>query len=93
MGMLAGLKALFSTQVAVKESEAIDYNGFSITPAPMPEGSQFRVAATITKGEGETQQVHRFIRSDVLANREECIDITIRKAKMAIDQSADNLFN
>ncbi|MBU2319319.1 MAG: transcriptional regulator, partial [Gammaproteobacteria bacterium] len=49
-------------------------------------------AATITKGEGEEQKTHKFIRSDLMPNRDECIEITLRKAKLTIDQLGDNIF-
>ena len=93
MSFLSGLKSLFLTSQTPKASETIEYNGFYITPAPMPDGRQYRVAATITKGEGESLQSHTFIRSDVVGSRNECIDITIRKAKTAIDQSDEHIFN
>jgi hypothetical protein len=58
----------------------------------MKDGGQFRVAASITKGEGEEQKTHKFIRSDLMPNRDECIEITLRKAKLTIDQLGDNIF-
>jgi hypothetical protein len=95
MGILSSLKGLFSGGESAPEptEEAIEYKGFMITPAPMKDGGQLRVAATITKGEGEEQQVHNFIRSDLIPSRDECIQITLRKAKMTIDQLGDNLFH
>lgn len=92
MGFLGSLKSLFSGSSLAKPEHAIEYNGFSIVPAPIRDGGQFRVAATITKGEGESLQTHQFIRSDVIASRDECINQTIRKAKIAIDQCQDKLF-
>lgn len=97
MGLFTAISALFSgnksAQQSQKAEEAIEYNGYSIVPTPIAEGSQFRVSATITKGEGEELKTHTFIRSDVLAMREDCIELTIRKAQLCIDQSGDNLFN
>ncbi|AEF55958.1 HlyU family transcriptional regulator [Marinomonas posidonica] len=95
MGILSALKGLFSGGEAApaKTEEAIEYNGYQIVPAPMQDGGQFRVAATITLGEGEEQKMHKFIRSDLMPNRDECIEITIRKAKLTIDQLGKNLFN
>ncbi|MDB4837513.1 HlyU family transcriptional regulator [Marinomonas sp.] len=94
MGILSGLKGLFSGgEVAEEQSEeTVEHNGFMIIPAPIKEGGQFRVGATITKGEGEEQQVHKFIRSDLIGSRDECINITLRKAKMTIDQLGDKIF-
>jgi len=95
MGILSGLKSLFSGNSSVAPTEAsdpIEYKGFTIVPAPMAEGAQYRVAATITKGQDETLKTHQFIRSDVIAGREECIAVTIRKAQMTIDQSGEGIF-
>jgi hypothetical protein len=98
MGFLSSLTSLFSSdssnvakQMAVEES--IEYNDFSITPSPISEGGQYRLSATITKMvEGELKS-HLFIRSDVVASREDCIAMTIRKTKMAIDQMGEDIFN
>lgn len=94
MSILSSLKELFSggESVPEKTEEAIEHKGFMITPAPMKDGGQFRVAATVTKGEAEEQKVHNFIRSDLIASRDECIEITVRKAKLTIDQLGDNIF-
>lgn len=94
MGILSGLKGLFSggESAPAKTEEAVEYKGFQIIPAPINEGGQHRVAATITKGEGEEQKVHQFIRSDIIPSRDECIEITLRKAKMTIDQLGERIF-
>jgi len=98
MGFLSGLASLFSSntshsteQASVEES--IEYKGFTITPNPMNEGGQYRLSAIITKGMDDTTQTHTFIRSDVIASRDDCIEMTIRKAKIAIDQMGDSLFS
>jgi hypothetical protein len=95
MGLFSGLKSLFSAsgETESKTEDAIEYKGFNIIPAPMSEGGQFRVSATISKQEGEEEaKVHKFIRSDLIPNRDECISITVRKAKMMIDQQGDRIF-
>ncbi|TBR42760.1 transcriptional regulator [Marinomonas agarivorans] len=93
MGFLSSLKTFFSGTTAADPVEAaIEHQGFTIIPAPQREGGQYRVAATITKGEDEAQQTHHFIRSDLIASRDECLEVTIRKAKMTIDQLGDRIF-
>jgi len=97
MGFFSAISALFSGNAgestkAVDVEASIEYKGFSITPGPIPEGRQYRVGATITKGTGDTLQTHTFIRSDVVASRDECISMTIRKAKITIDQTGDKIF-
>lgn len=95
MGILSGLKSLFSASDATPEQQkedALEYKGFEIVPAPIKEGGQFRVAAIISKGQGENRKEHNFIRSDLIPSRDECIEITVRKTKLSIDQLGDNLF-
>ncbi|KJZ16129.1 transcriptional regulator [Marinomonas sp. S3726] len=96
MGIFSGIKNLFSGsgEAEVKAEEAVEYKGFSIIPAPMSEGGQYRVAATITQTLSEDEvKTHNFIRSDLIPNRDECISITLRKAKMMIDQQGDRIFS
>lgn len=97
MGILSGLASLFSsnadTQTKAESADSIEYNGFTITPTPIPEGGQFRLSATITKPAHEMIQTHTFIRSDVIASRDDCIEMTIRKAKIAIDQMGEKIFD
>ena len=69
-----------------------EYKGFSITPQPMADGGQFRVAAIIEKGEGEALKQHRFIRSDTSGNAEKTAELTLLKCKIFIDQISDGMF-
>ncbi|MGO2355525.1 MAG: HlyU family transcriptional regulator [Marinomonas foliarum] len=94
MGILSSLKGLFAggESAPEKTEDVVEHKGFSIVPAPMKDGGQYRVAATITKGEGEEQKIHNFIRSDLMPSRDECIEITLRKAKLTIDQLGDSIF-
>ena len=92
MSFISSLKSLFSGSASAKASapaaEAVEYKGYSIQPSPQAEGGQFRVAAVIRKGDKE----HQFIRSDLIMSRDECIEVTLRKAKMTIDQQGDSIF-
>ena len=64
------------------------YEGFSITPTPIPEGSRYRLSARIDKGE----QTHTLIRADVLEDIETANSVSIAKAKQMIDEQGDRLF-
>ena len=91
MSLFSSLKSMFSSDTSPapsSEMQSKDYKDFTITPAPMPEGGQFRVNGTILKGDKSQQ----FIRADVLGSRDECAEETIRKAKLMIDQLGDGLF-
>ena len=72
-----------------------DYKGFTITPQPITDHGQYRVAALIEKAgdaEGETK-VHQFIRSDTVANADQAADLSITKCKVFIDQMGDDIFS
>jgi len=91
MSLFSSLQAMFSsdsTPATPKAMESEEHKGFTITPAPIKEGSQFRVNGTISKGE----QTHQFIRADVLGSQEECAREMLRKSKLMIDQVGDGIF-
>lgn len=65
-----------------------EHMGFRITPAPIREGGQYRVAATIAKDGRE----HRLIRADTLSSLDEAVAISLAKAKQMIDEQGERLF-
>ena len=91
MSLFSALKSMFSSDNSPSEPvpmQSEDYKGYSLTPSPMADGSQFRVNGTISKGELS----HKFIRADVIATKEACAQEFLRKAKLMIDQVGDDLF-
>jgi len=76
-------KAVFST---------VEYKGFTITPQPMMDGGQFRVAAMIEKVVSGTLKQHHFIRSDTLASADKTAELTVIKCKILIDQAGEGMF-
>ena len=75
---------------AVVEQET--YKDFQIAAAPMAEGGQYRLAATITKQVGEEVRSHHLIRADVFASQDEAAQFAIRKAKQMIDEQGERIF-
>lgn len=71
------------------EAEPETYNGYAIFPAPMREGSQWRVAARIEKGE----RTHQLIRADTMESEDVAREASLAKAKQMIDQMGDGLFD
>ena len=71
---------------------AVDYQGFTIIPEPIPEDGQFRLAARIEKEIGGETKSHRLVRADVLRDRDEAMDAAVRKAKQMIDEQGARLF-
>ena len=93
MGLLSGLKSLFSGSEVQTAEPAVEYKGYLIQVEPVNRGGQYGVGALITKSEGEVQREHRFIRADSLPSREACVEVTLNKAKMTIDQLGDQIFS
>ena len=74
---------------AAPQAEPIEYNGFSITPAPQKDGGKWRIAARIEKD----GQVHELIRADTLDSFEAAVDASTFKAKQMIDQMGARVFD
>ncbi len=91
MSLFSKFKALFgdSTPAAAQVLPSVEYNGFTITPEPQPEGGQYRVSGWVRKDELE----HQFIRADILPSQQACADEMIRKAQIMIDQRGESLFS
>lgn len=67
---------------------AEEYKGFRITPAPIREGGQYRVAARIEK-DGRR---HDLIRADTVAALDQATAISAAKARQVIDEQGDRIF-
>ncbi|HEY5716295.1 MAG TPA: HlyU family transcriptional regulator [Psychromonas sp.] len=93
MGFFKQIVQLFGAKPApAAVFPAVEYKGFTITPQPMADGGQYRVAAIIEKGEGETLKQHQFIRSDTQVSADQAAELTLLKCKMFIDQTGDGMF-
>ncbi|MFN4154769.1 MAG: HlyU family transcriptional regulator [Paracoccaceae bacterium] len=92
--MTSFLSRLFgkSPAAAPTAPEPILHNDFRIFPAPIKDGSAFRIAARIEKTIGGETKTHQLIRADTRATLDEATEATILKAKQAIDQLGDTLF-
>ncbi|MEH6473492.1 MAG: HlyU family transcriptional regulator [Halopseudomonas sp.] len=90
MSLLSMLKMLLTAPAAEQPATAIteEYKGFTITPAPIKQAALYRVAATISKGD----QSHQLIRADEMSDHQECVECSLRKARLMIDQQGDSLF-
>lgn len=74
------------------KAEPVEHNGFLIFPEPMPDGSQFRLAARIEKEIDGEVKTHQLIRADVLNDATSAADAAVSKAKMLIDEQGERLF-
>ena len=89
------LKKLFggtgAGKVETPAAEAV-HEGYTIRATPQPEGGQYRLHGTISKGEGDAARTHTLIRADLFASRDQCAEATVAKAKQVIAEQGDGLF-
>lgn len=88
------LSRLFGGGGAAKSSEAepVSYEGFTIYPAPMREGSKWRVAARIEKTINDDLKTHQLIRADTLEAEDMAIEASVNKAKQMINEQGEGIF-
>jgi hypothetical protein len=65
-----------------------EYKGFLVTPTPIREGGQFRIAARIEK-DGRR---HELIRADTTGSLEDATALSMNKARQIIDEQGERLF-
>ena len=80
------------TTEAPPADASVEYNGYTITPAPEKDPGGWRVAGTISKEIDGTPRVHRLSRADTSNDREVIVAMTIEKAKRVIDEQGDRMF-
>jgi len=73
--------------------EPVEYKEFLIYQEVIAEGGQYRVAGRITKEVDGELKTHRFIRSDVMSNKNDAEELMLKKAQMFIDQMSGRIFD
>jgi hypothetical protein len=89
-------KSLFggsSEGAEAKPSAAVEYNGFTIRPAPYKAEGQYQTAGTISKEVGGVTKEHKFIRADRHAGYDDAVEFSLAKAKQIIDQQGERMFD
>ncbi len=82
-----------SAPASAPTAEPILHKDFRIIPQPIKEGGAFRIAARIEKDFGTETKTHQLIRADTRNSLDEAVESTTIKAKQAIDQLGDALFD
>ncbi|MEO0495977.1 MAG: HlyU family transcriptional regulator [Pseudomonadota bacterium] len=87
-------KKLFggSEEPAAPAQPAEVYKDCAITPDPMKDGQQWRLAGYITKQIDGEEKRHHLIRADVFASQDLAASAAIAKARQVIDEQGDGLF-
>ena len=88
---LMGSKAPGAAKGATEDP--VDYKGYSIRPAPQPEGSQWLTAGVITKTFGETVKEHHFVRGDIYPDRDSAVEFSLTKGRQIVDLEGDRIFD
>ena len=93
MGFFSRLFKTNSNKTIMKVTEPEEYKGYFIFQESILEGGQYRVAGRIEKQLDGTIKSHHFIRSDLLATKQDANDLMLKKSKMFIDQMGDSIFS
>ncbi len=71
---------------------AIEYNGYTIQPAPRRERGQWLTAGVISKDFPGGPKSQHFVRAETHAGPEQAGEFAVIKAKQIIDERGDQLF-
>ena len=69
-----------------------EHKGFRITPKPIREGGQYRIAARIEKEVAGVPRIHDLVRADTVAGSDEARTLSLAKARQVIDEQGEGLF-
>lgn len=72
--------------------EPVLHKDCRIFPAPVKDGAVYRVAARIEKDLGGVTKTHNLMRADTSPSLDEATAASVAKARLAIDQLGDTLF-
>jgi hypothetical protein len=73
-------------------SEAVEYKGFRIRPAPYSAKGGYQTAGTIEKDSETGMREHRFVRAETHPSKDEATAFAIMKGKQIIDEQGDRIF-
>jgi hypothetical protein len=90
------LKKLFGLgsggESAPAPAQTVEYQDYTITPAPYEAEGQYQTAGAITKLiDGEVKE-HRFIRADRHPSYDVAVEFTVSKARQIIDEQGERIF-
>ena len=80
------------TSAAPAPAEPVEYNGYVIVPAPRQDKGMWYVSGSITPADADDDRTHSFIRADNSPDRDQCIELTVMKARQIIDLEGERMF-
>lgn len=73
-------------------AEPVEYNGYVIVPAPRQDKGVWYVSGSITPADAADDRTHAFIRADNSPDRDQCVELTVMKARQIIDLEGERMF-
>ena len=92
MGLLRRLFGAPAGNAPAEDADAVEHEGFTIIPAPLRDGSSWRVAGRITREVDGEVRSHQFIRADTFPDREAAIESAVFKGRRIVDEQGERLF-
>ncbi len=74
------------------QGDLVEHKGLIISPAPISDGGQWRLAGTIIKKSDQRRLEARYVRADVFPSFEAAEEYSVRKGKQIIDEQGERLF-
>jgi hypothetical protein len=69
-----------------------EHKGFRITPMPIREGGQYRIAARIEKEVVGVPRIYDLVRADTVTTPDEARVLSVAKARQVIDEQGEGVF-
>ena len=76
-GFLRGLFSGGGGGGAAAEAPSVEYEGFTIKPAPINDGTSWRVSGEICKEVDGEMKTHMLVRADTFPDRQDAIDTMV----------------
>lgn len=92
--MSSFLSRLFGKSPAAPAAaaEPVTHKSCRIFPDPIKEAGGWRVAARVEKDFPDGTRTHHLSRADTFTDRDQAVETSLDKARLAIDQLGDTLF-
>ena len=86
MGILG--KLFGSSKKAEEPAKKLEYKGYLIESAPFKAAGGWQLAGTVSKD----GKVHKFVRADQFASKDEAAEFAIGKGQLIVDQLGEAMF-
>jgi len=93
MGLFSFFSNKGKSEDKTKKGEAVEYNGYTITPAPRTHEGQYLTAGIISKEFSEGLREQHFIRADFFTSWDDACAQAVVKGKRIIEEQGDKLFS